>query len=342
MKQFLLMIAVAGLLNACQANEQATTPPHAPEQVQATTATARLVRLPVWLTTGGSVTSDHRVSVSSRLSGYIRGLRLREGQHVKKGDLLFRIDPVDVNQALNQAKADAAHALAEKKRYEALLKSQAVTRQQYDQVALRYTLARSRVKQAANQLHYTDVRAALDGVVVSKLMHNGDLASPGQVVLVIENPRQLLVETHVSDGQVRFLHEGDSAELRFSGQSRPVQARINHIVEDDKPASHQFLVKLAMLNTEGIRPGMFAHVRFRQAEREALMIPQAAIVHRNGLSGVYVVDDKGLLHYQLVRLGERQGDQVEITAGLDSGARLVSPMQSGVRSGMQLIEAAHG
>ncbi len=311
------------------------------EALRTEVSEVREITVPVWLTTGGTVIADHRVSVSSRLSGYIRQLTVHEGQKVKKGQLLFRIDPVDALQALNQARADAEHALAEKKRYQALLEAQAVTRQQYDSVALRYTLAQSRLKQAENQLRYTDVRAALDGVVVSKPMHNGDLASPGQTVLVIENPRQLLVETYVSEGHIRLLHEGDAAELRFTGHPRMFPARIEHIIEDEHTSSHQFLVKLSLQADAGIRPGMFAHVRFQQGLRNAWVVPGSAVVLRNGLYGVYRVDTDGVLHYQLVRPGERIGEQIEISAGLMPGDRVLTHADQPVHTGMQLVGAVH-
>jgi RND family efflux transporter MFP subunit len=297
--------------------------------------------IPVWFQTGGVVTTDHRVTVSSRLSGYIRKLNVHEGQTVHHNDLLFRIDPVDVKQALTQAQADAGNALADKRRFAALLKAQAVTQQQYDTVALRYTMAQSRVKQARNQLHYTDVRAPLDGVVVSKLLHNGDLASPGQAVLVVENPHQLLVETHVAESHITRLHEGDSAQLQFAASDLPVKATIDHIIEDNRPASHQFVVKLSLPDDTNVRPGMFAHIRFHQGQRQALMIPRTAVVYRNGLTGVYVVDAHALLHYRLVRLGEAYGTQVEVSTGIAADERVISTITPELHSGLRLMESKH-
>jgi|UPI0003809CEE RND family efflux transporter MFP subunit len=341
MMNVILILSTALLLWSCQANEPAVSQSTAPATVAATTATAVEQTIPVWLTTGGVVTTDHRVTISSRLSGYIRKLNIHEGQSIHKDDLLFRIDPVDVKQALAQAQADAANALADKRRFAALLKAQAVTQQQYDTVALRYTVAQSRVKQARNQLHYTNVRAPLDGVVVSKLLHNGDLASPGQAVLVIENPQQLLVETHVAESQVTRLHEGDSAQLQFTASNVPVMATIDHIIEDNRAASHQFLVKLSLQDQANVRPGMFAHIRFHQGQRQALMIPHQAVVYRNGLTGVYVVDANALLHYRLVRLGEVYGKQVEVSTGLHADERLIATITPELHSGLRLAESKH-
>lgn len=337
MKLFIAACA-ALLLFSCQADESGLNSPQAIKVVSLDSTTVKQATLPVWFHTGGVVTADHRVTVSSRLSGYVRKLKVREGQHVNNGDLLFRIDPVDVKQALAQAKADAANAQADKQRFASLLDAHAVTQQQYDTVALRYTLAQSRVKQAKNQLHYTDVRASLDGVVVSKLMHNGDLASPGQAVLVIENPQQLLVEAKVSESRIALLHEGDAVRLQFSALNLPLTGHINHIIADEHAVSHQFLVKLSLPADTAVRPGMFAHVAFRQGQREALMIPRTAVVYRNGLTGAYMVDEKRILHYRLLRLGETHGSNVEVSAGLHAGESLVTTITPDVHSGLQLPE----
>lgn len=334
--KMMIAICAAVLLSACQANESATVAPIASKTINGSTITVHTTTIPVWFHTGGVVTTDHRVTVSSRLSGYIRKLQIREGQRVQKGSLLFRIDPVDVKQALAQAKADAANAHAEQQRFSSLLKAHAVTKQQYDTVALRYTLAQSRVKQAKNQLHYTDVRASIDGVVVSKLMHNGDLASPGQAVLVIENPQQLLVEAKVSESRVSLLHEGDAVRLSFAALNAPLTGYINHIIADEHAESHQFLVKISLPADAAVRPGMFAHVGFHQGQREALMMPRSAIVYRAGLVGAYMVDHNNSVHYRLLRLGENHGDNVEVSAGVQEGELFIAPITPDVRSGVQL------
>lgn len=333
-----ILLASALALSACHPEESANIEQSAPTTIQATTAVASLVSIPVYYRTSGMVTSDHRVAISSRLSGYIRGLKIHEGDRVRKGQLLFRIDPVDVSQVLAQANADAANALAEKERFASLLDAHAVTRQQYDTVALRYTLAQSRVKQARNQLRYTDIKAPLDGVVVSKLKHNGDLASPGQAVLVLENPSQLSVETYVAESRIQMLHEGDLASLTISGLPQPVKARIDHIIEDERASSHQFLVKLSLLDNAGIRPGVFAHVAFMQGERQALMIPASAVVYRSGLTGVYVLDANNIMHYRLLRLGSKHGELFEVNAGLHPAQRVISPVLPETQSGMKLLE----
>ncbi len=287
--------------------------------------------------TSGVVVSDQRISVSSRLSGYIREIAVREGDRVVEGQLLFRIDPVDARQAYEQAQAQLSDALTDFRRYQSLLAEHAISQQQFDKAKLRYTVARSQLLQAKNQLQYAEVKAPVSGVVVEKHASAGDLASPGRAVLVLDNPAQLLVETHISDQFIAALHEGDEADIYLPGSKKRVTGVIRQIVEAADPVTHQFLVKVAMKSATDVFPGMFAEVRFAVGQRKALLLPTEVLVHRAGLDGVYVVDDDGVIHYRLVRLGETFDGQVEVLAGLQAGDTIAwsagKPLSSGMRVG---------
>ncbi len=283
----------------------------------------------------GSITSDKRISIASRLSGYIGNIAVREGDRIKQGDALFRVDPVDVMQSVNQARADLRDAAADRARYTALLKENAVSKQQFDKVQLRYTVAKSKLAQAENQLQYAEVKAPVDGTVVKKLLNTGDLASPGSTVLILENAQQLSVETHVSERFIAAIHEGDEATVELASLAEPLKAVIRQVVPAADPLTHQFLVKLSLPQMAEILPGMFAEVRFAIGSRKALLLPAAAIVQRHGLHGVYVADADNMLHYRLIRPGRETGGRVEALAGLHDGDRIAAEIRPDMTSGMK-------
>ena len=250
---------------------------------QASTLTIQSVEIPARHVTSGTVTSDHRVSINSRISGYIRKLSVREGDRVKKGQVLVRVDPVNANQALVQAQADLSNARAELKRYEELFRARAETKQQLDSVRLRYKVARSQVTQARNQLSYAEVRSPVDGVVVEKRLSKGDLASPGAAILILEDPTSLLVETHVSEQFVSGIHAGDKVEIEISSLHLTFPGVVRQVIQAADAVSHQFLIKIALHSYEDVHPGMYAQVGFSVGSRKALMVPQAAVIKRAGL-----------------------------------------------------------
>jgi membrane fusion protein, multidrug efflux system len=285
----------------------------------------------------GTVTSDKRISVASRLSGYIGNIEVREGDHVKQGDPLFRVDPVDVTQAVTQARADLRDAEADLNRYQALLKANAVSQQQFDKVQLRATLAKSRLAQAENQLQYAEVKAPVDGTVVKKLLNTGDLASPGATVLILENAQQLSVETYVSERFIAAIHVGDQASVELASMKEPVEAVVRQVVSAADPLTHQFLVKLSLPSGPEVLPGMFAEVRFTIGSRQALLLPAAAVVERNGLHGVYIADANNILHYRLIRPGREIDGHIEALAGLNDGDRIAASVPPQLVSGMKAI-----
>jgi RND family efflux transporter MFP subunit len=305
---------------------------------KASTLSVQSVEIPARHVTSGTVTSDHRVSINSRMSGYIRKLPVREGDKVKKGQVLVRVDPVNARQVLIQAQADLSNARAELKRYEELFRVRAETQQQLDRVRLRYKVAKSQVEQARNQLSYAEVRSPVDGVVVEKRLSKGDLASPGAAILILEDPASLLVETHVSEQFVSGIHEGNKVEIEIPSLRRTFPGIVRQVVQAADAVSHQFLIKIALQSYEDVHPGMYAQVGFSVGSRMALMIPQAAVIKRAGLNGIYIVDNQDIARYRQIRIGQAKADSVEVLAGLHDGGVIVWNGNPSLRTGM-LVQA---
>lgn len=332
-QQRILAVVAVALLASCSSGPDETSGA-APVSAEAHTMTVKLQEVPQHYFASGTITSDHRIAVSSRLSGYIREIAAREGERVKKGQVLVRVDPVDAKQNLAQAKADLSDAESDLARFRQLLAANAVSKQQFDKAELRYKVARSRVAQAKNQLSYAEIVSPVDGIVVQKLLNTGDLAAPGMPVLVVEDPSQLLVETNVSEEYIAALHVGDAVELNIPSVNKPLHGKIRQLVDAADPGTHQFLVKVSIENGNGIRPGMFAEVGFRTGSRQALLVPRAAVLHRSGLTGIYLLDSNNITHYRQIRLGATSGESVEAVAGLKDGDRIAwstdKPLQNGM------------
>jgi RND family efflux transporter MFP subunit len=287
-------------------------------------------------TTPATVVAETQVRMASRLMGYIRAIDVAEGQRVAVGQRLFSIDPVEAQGQVDQARAalrqaEDAHADArlEYERFAALLKEEAVTRQQYEKMKLQADIAESRVTQAkaalasaGNQLRYATVTSPIAGVVTAKLARAGDLATPGQPVLVIEDPDRLQVETQVPEHLLKSLKPGAVVAVEVDGIDGTLEARVARTSPAADPVSRTFLVKLDVAAT-GLRSGLFARALFPIGEREVLTVPESALVRRAGIDGVFVVDADNIARFRMVRVGERRDGRVEAQAGLTAGERVV-------------------
>lgn len=343
-----LAIALGLGLSGC-GNQEAETPKQAPRSMQATTALAELATLSVYHAAPATVVSEQRVEVASRLMGYIRDIAVVEGQQVRRGQRLFTVDPLDVEGQVEQARlsvrqAEDAYrdAKADYDRFANLFKEEVVSRQQYEKMKLQHDTAAARLAQAeaalktaSGQLSYAAVAAPIEGIVTRKLADAGDLASPGQPLLVLENPARLQIETHVPQNILATLKPGQTVRIEVDGRDQPLQAKVARISPAADPVSRTFLVKLDVPAAD-LRSGAFARALFPMAERQAMRVPQAALVERAGITGLFVVGQDGIAQFRMVRTGEAGPDGVEIQAGLEGGERIVVDGADKLESGDQV------
>ncbi|QKI88595.1 efflux RND transporter periplasmic adaptor subunit [Thiomicrorhabdus xiamenensis] len=339
MKQVKQVLAIAILatigLNGCQ-QEAPTAPETKPQTFQAVIHNVELGTVPLTAVVPGSVVPDQKARIASRLMGYIKGLDVEVGEKVEQGSLLFTIDSTDIRSQIAQANSAYAQAQAALKdakldydRFTQLYKDNSVSKQQYDKIRLQYSVAqenlasaKSALNQARSQLNYANVRAPFSGVVVEKMATAGDLAAPGNPIVVIENLQSLSVQTEVAGDLYAALRVGDEATVFIDGQDAPMVGTIYTLVGAANPKTRTHTVKLSLPAVKNINSGTFARISFKQGERQAMMVPQSAIVNRAGIDGVFVVQD-GKAMFNMVRTGINIGDMVEIQSGLDLGDQIV-------------------
>ncbi|MBN2646304.1 MAG: efflux RND transporter periplasmic adaptor subunit [Thiotrichales bacterium] len=340
MKQVNRVLIVAILasigLNGCQ-QEPPIAPQATPQVIQAMVQSVELGTVPLTAVVPGAVVPDQRARIASRLMGYIKGLDLDVGEKVKQGDLLFSIDSTDIrsqiaqaNSAYAQAEAGLKDAKLDYDRFTQLFKDNSVSKQQYDKIRLQYSVAqenlaaaKSALDQARAQLSYANVLAPFSGVVVEKLSTAGDLAAPGNPIVVIENLQSLSVQTEVSGDLFAVLRAGDEATVFIDGQPAPMVGTIYTLVSSANPKTRTHTVKLSLPAVKNINSGTFARVSFKRGDRQAMMVPKSAVIVRAGIEGVFVIQEGDKAMFHMVRTGMSIGDRVEIKAGLNLGDQIV-------------------
>lgn len=334
-----------GLLQAC-GGEPGT--PAARPASHALDVVAVATGAPQGYTAIGSVVSDSRIAITSRLSGYVRELPAREGDRVRRGDRLARIDSPDVEGAIGQARAarSAAEAAArdaqvDVERFGALYAKGLVSESDMRKVRLKADAARESLNQAQAALEraeaerrYAEILSPIDGVVVAVQGRVGDLAVPGAPILIVESGGDLLFDTTVTEREVGAIRPGMPVAVRLDGLDRVVDGRVLRVVESADPVTRTYPVKIALDGEEGVLPGMFGRADFPLGDvSDAVRLPRAALVERSGLTGVFVVDDGGLLRFRWLRLGREWPGEVEVTAGLAPGERVAIGAGPAVREG---------
>jgi RND family efflux transporter MFP subunit len=309
--------------------------------------------VPLEYTAVGSVVSDQRVDVASRLSGYIREILVQEGDRVRRGQVLARLDAADVEGGIRQAQAGVGAAEAafrdaqtDLERFQRLFERGSVSDNELRKIRLKHDAAREALNQARAgfdtaraQRDYAEIKSTVDGVVVARAKRAGDLAVPGATILTLESGRALLFETFVAEGQVAAIAVGKPVEVRIDGLTTPLKGTVSRVVPSGDPATRSYQVKIALPETPGLMAGMFGRAAFARGESQAPVVPRQALVERGGLRGVFVVDGEGRAHFRWLRIGREWPDKVEVSAGLTTDERFVAAPVPALRDG-DLITAA--
>lgn len=344
--------AMALLIQGCGES----TPPvaSARNQLELPVATVAEATLPVGWNAVGTVVSDQRVDVTSKMTGYIRTLHVREGEPVKAGQLLVSLDASDVDGGIRQARSaveTAAAMLADAKddltRYQNLFDAGSVAevqlrkaRLQHDTLAEQLQSARAALATASAQRDYTSIASPADGVVVARYRQTGDLAAPGSPILTVESPHLLMFDTYVTDAHLAKINVGDPVAVTVEGAQ--VTGQVARVVPSSDPVTRKFQVKVALPENPALRPGVFGRAQFQMGGTRQVVVDPAWLAERGGLRGVFVVDRDQRAHFRWLRTRREWADKIEVVSGLSTGETVVARADPRLREGDKIIPTNPG
>ena len=179
---------------------------------------------------------------------------------------------------------------------------------------------------------YAEVKAPFAGVVTERRVEPGNLAAPGQPLLVIEQAGALRLEAQVDESRLGSIRAGQSVTVTLD---KPFQARVSEIVPAVDAASRSFVVKIDLPTLPRLRSGMFGRASFPQGRRQVLMLPASAVIEQGQVQSVMVAQD-GYARGRLVTLGQRTGERVEVLSGLTAGEAVIHPRPAGLADGARV------
>lgn len=328
-----LLVAMALLAGCGPKEEPSTTVVSAvPEKtIQASVVEAKPTMVPIRVEVTGQVAAIFQATLSSRIQGTIDKLLAREGTKVSKGQVLIKLDSRDLQADLARANADVENAKAHLDRMDQLYSQDAVSKQEMENATRAYRVAEANRKAVEAQLSYTVVRAPFDGVITEKKVEAGELASPGQPLLKMEDPRRLRLEATVAEGDLKSVSNGDKISVIVDALGRDVlTGTVSQILPAGDPRTHTFMVKVDLPNIQGLKTGMFGRFQLDKGATPTILVPSAAVVERGELTSLYAVGADQVARLRWVKLGRRFEHQVEILSGLNEGERVLSDGSRGV------------
>lgn len=302
----------------------------------------------------GRIEAYTQAPIYARVGGYLKSWKVDIGAHVKAGQLLADIDTPDLDQQLLQARADLASAKANEalaaitaKRWQAMLDSDSVSKQDVDQRTGDYAAKRALANAAQANVDrieamkgYARIVAPFDGVVTARNTDIGALINPGsssgQALFVVSDVSKLRVYVQVPQSFAPSVAHGIETTLTVPEYpGRTFKARFDASAQAVNAGSGSTLVQLAVDNADGkLMPGSFASVRFHfNGDQQSLRIPASALVFdANGLH-VATVGADNRVALKKVSILRDYGKTVEIGSGLNAQDKVIDSPPDGLNDG---------
>jgi len=271
----------------------------------------------------GAVQARRRAALSARMPASVTELPYREGEWVEADAVVVRLDDVALRSAVAAAEAGLKAVEADLERTKALLEKGAATPRELEQMTAAVSGSRAQLAGAKDNLSHAALRAPFAGRVASRRVNLGDVVNPGMPLIEIEGEGGLELRATVESGIAAKLRPGSKVKAVVDGQPAPLDATVTAVAPSGDATTHRFDLKADLPAAAGLRAGLFARLLVPGvAVDPRIQVPATAVFERGGLTGLFVVSD-GKARLRWVAAGARDGDTVEVRAGVEPGERVV-------------------
>ena len=287
----------------------------------------------------GETEASEDVKVAANTSGRVEWIGPREGQEVKKGDRLAKIDVSALKASLEHAKAayKLAHDLCERRRR--LYDNKIIAQEELDQSETQLKLAAADLAQVKVRYSHGFPESPITGIINHLFLDVGEYADLGKPIAEIVNIDRIKINVRVPELDVRYVKKGQKTPIKIDEfADRTLIGTVEFVAFKADPATKTFLVRSVIDNPgHDIRPGMIGRVAFvRRHIPDAIVAPLFSIVDKGGERIVFVEKD-GVAESRVISIGVIEKDRVQITSGLNVGDHLIVRGHTEVEDGMKVI-----
>jgi len=279
--------------------------------------------------------AESAVEVFSEAARRVRELRVEEGDHVRKGDVLVRLQDDEQRNALAKVQNELAKAEREYRRQERLYAENLISEEQFNNATFELEQLRIALADAERELSYTEVRAPIAGTVTSRLVNVGDHVNLGQHLFDIVDFDSLVARIYVPEKHLPELRPGQRARVsaRATG-GREYAGVVDRIAPVVDARSGTVKVTIDVGGEPGLMPGMYVDVDLITATRDdAILVPKRAVVYDNDQMFVFRLGDERRVERVLLEPLLSDKEHVEPAGNLAEGDRIVVAGQAGLKDG---------
>ena len=330
----LLVIGLVGLIGyRITKNSGANGPKDKGKEEQPITVSGTVVKLQTFdnnLALSGSIEANEQVEIRSEVSGIVKTIYFQEGSNVAKGQVLLKVDDIELKAQLAQAKTKESLASENERRAKLLLQKEAISQEEYDVARADHQSAKAQSQLILAQIEKTTVRAPFSGKIGLRSISPGTYVTPALLVAKLVNSGQLKITFSIPEKYASQVNKNGIITFKVTGSDQTYTAKIYAIEPEVEIATRTLKVRALADNKNGkLLPGTFADVQLPlDIIKDAVVIPTEAIIPVQDGKKVFIAN-KGMAKEVMVETATRTDASILVLSGLKVGDTVLT---SGVMS----------
>lgn len=277
------------------------------------------------LSLSGSIEANEQVEIRSEVSGLVENINFQEGSNVSKGQLLFKVNDIELRALLTQAKTKEGLASENERRAKLLLQKEAISQEEYDLARADYKSTQAQSQLINAQIAKTSVRAPFSGKIGLRSISPGTYITPSTLVAKLVNISKLKITFSIPEKYANQIRTNSNIRFSVSGSSEKYTAKIYAIEPEVAIETRTLQVRAIAENIDGkLLPGTFADVEMPlDIIKNAIVVPSEAIIPVQNGKKVFI-SFKGMAKEVMVETATRTDASILILSGLNVGDTLLT------------------
>lgn len=286
----------------------------------------------------GNFIPDHDLNFASEVAGRVKSLNVKNGDYVNRGKVIAVLDNEQIQIDLRLARASLEKAKSDLGKYEAMLQSNAVNRQQVEDMRMTVRNSESNVQTLQRQLRLTTIIAPISGIISNMSIEKGSYLSPGTPIAQIVDIKSLKMSVKLRDDQVVRIKTGQKVSIVPDLYTNTTITGTVSSISPQADASRKFETEIRFMNPAKtpLKSGMTGKVQFKfGGTRAAMTIPLRCLVGSIQNPGVYIVENNKARLVE-IGIGSVNDDRLEVVSGLTTDMQVVETGQLNLTNGSQV------
>lgn len=337
-----LLIGIVSLVSyRIISNNEVGQPENRSSLGNATTVSGMVLRAQVFkdnISLSGTLEANEQIELRSEVSGVVESINFEEGSKVRQGQVLFRVNDIELQAQLSKVRTAQKLAAENERRAKLLLEKQAISQEEYDIASAGFQSASAESELISAQLSKTTIRAPFSGTIGLRSISKGTYVTPATPVAKLVNTNQLKITFSIPEKYASQVKVGTQLSFTTSDATGEHTAKIYAIEPEVEIATRTLKMRAIAENQDGkLYPGTYANVILPlETVEDALLVPSEALIPVQNGKKIFI-SENGKAKEVDVQIGARTGSSVRVVSGLHIGDTILTYGVMALKNGTPVI-----